>query len=236
MKKVHSFARIKDVHAMPNLLGHQQRSYKEFLQMDVDPDKRKNDGLQAVFKEVFPIESPDGKWKLDFISYSLGRPKYTIDECKRRSLSYACPMRVRLRLVGENEVKEQELYFGDIPLITPDSSFIINGDERVVVSQLQRSPGVYFEDELHPSGKKMFFARVIPYRGSWLEFRYDINDTISAIVDRRRTFVGTSLLRMFGVSTNDDIMSAFADGKFPEIVNTFAKDGASNQEEALLDF
>jgi DNA-directed RNA polymerase subunit beta len=236
MKKTHSFARIKDVHAMPNLLGHQQRSYKEFLQMDVDPDKRKNDGLQAVFKEVFPIESPDGKWKLDFISYSLGRPKYTIDECRRRSLSYACPMRVRLRLVGEEEVKEQELYFGDIPLITPDSSFIINGDERVVVSQLQRSPGVYFEEELHPSGKKMFFARVIPYRGSWLEFRYDINDTISAIVDRRRTFVGTSLLRMFGISSNDDIMSAFADGKFPEIVNTFAKDPSTNQEEALLDF
>jgi len=236
MKKTMSFARIQDVYPIPYLLDHQLRSYKEFLQMDTPESRRKNVGLQAVFKEVFPIESPDGKWKLEFSSYALGRPKYTIDECKKRSLTYSSPLRVRLRLLGENEAREQEIYFGDIPLITPGASFIINGDERVVVSQLQRSPGVYFEEDFHPSGKRLYFARTIPYRGSWLEFRYDVNESISAIVDRRRTFVGTQVLRMFGVSSNDDILAAFSDGRYPEIVNTLKRDNTTNQDGALLEF
>jgi len=204
--------------------------------MDVSPEKRKNIGLQEVLKEIFPLESPDGKWRLEYISYNLGRPKYTMEECKRRSLTYGAPLRLRLRLVGEEEVREQEIYFGDIPLITPVASFIINGDERVVVSQLQRSPGVYFEEESHPSGKKLYFARIIPYRGSWLEFRYDINETLSAIIDRRRTFLATQVLRMFGLSTNEDIFSSFSERRYTEIVNTLKRDYTKNTEEALLEF
>ncbi|MBN2120083.1 MAG: DNA-directed RNA polymerase subunit beta [Candidatus Omnitrophica bacterium] len=235
MKKV-SFGKIKETYVIPNLLEHQIRSYKEFLQMEIPSEKRKNIGLQEVIKEIFPLESADNKWKLEFVSYNLARPKYTIEECRRRSLTYACPLRLRLRLVGEEEIREQEVYFGDIPLITPFGSFIINGDERVVVSQLQRSPGVYFEEEPHLTGKRLYFARIIPYRGSWLEFRYDINETISAIVDRRRTFVGSQLLRMFGFSSNEDILGAFSDKRYPEIVNTLKKDHSKNQDEALLEF
>jgi len=235
MKKI-SFAKLKEVYPIPNLLDHQLKSYREFLQMDVQPERRKNSGLQEVIKEIFPLESPDGKWKLEFSSYSLARPKYTVEECRKRSLTYACPLRLRLRLVSEEDIREQEVYFGDIPLITPYGSFIINGDERVVVSQLQRSPGVYFEEELHLTGKKLYFARIIPYRGSWLEFRYDINETVSAIVDRRRTFLGTQLLRMFGYSTNEDILTAFSEKRYPEIVNTLKKDHTKTQEEALLEF
>lgn len=235
MKKL-SFGKIQDVYSVPNLLEHQLRSYREFLQMDVNPEKRRNIGLQEVIKEIFPIESPDGKWKLEFLSYTLGRPKYTIEECRKRSLTYACPLRLRLRLIGEEELKEQEVYFGDIPLIAPHASFIINGDERVVVTQLQRSPGVYFEEEPHLTGKKLYFARIIPYRGSWLEFRYDISETISAIVDRRRTFLASQILRMFGLSVDEDILSAFSDKRYPEIVNTLKRDHTKSQEEALLEF
>ncbi len=235
MKKL-SFSTIKDVYPVPNLLKHQMKSYKEFLQKDVSVKGRKNIGLQEVIKEIFPIQSPDGRWKLEFISYNLGRPKYSLEECRRRSLTYALPFRLRLRLTGEDEVREQEVYFGDLPLITPYGSFIINGDERVVVSQLQRSPGVYFEEDLHPTGKRLYFARIIPYRGSWLEFRYDVTGTLSVIIDRRRTFVATQLLRMFGFSTNEDIMEAFSDKRYPEIVNSLKKDYTKSQEEALLEF
>ncbi len=236
MKKRYSFGKVEEILPVPNLLEHQIRSYKEFLQMDLSEDKRKNIGLQEVFKEVFPIVSIDGKWKLEFLSYNLGRPKYTIDECKRRFFSYALPLRMMLRLIGPDEAREQEIYLGDIPLMTPSASFIINGDERVVVSQLQRSPGVFFEEELHPTGKRIYFARIIPYRGSWLEFRYDIGESISAIVDRRRTFLGTQILRMLGLSSNDDIFAEFSDRRYPEIVNTIKKDHTKNSEEAFLEF
>lgn len=235
MKK-YSFARVREPHPLSSLLDHQLKSYKEFLQAEVPPERRKNVGIQGVFKEIFPIVSLDGAWRLEFISYSLGRPKYSIEECRRRSLTYASPFRVRLRLVGPEEVKEQEIYLCDLPLITPVASFIINGDERVVVSQLQRSPGVYFEEEPHPSGKRIYLARIIPYRGSWLEFRYDVSDTLSAIVDRRRSFIGTQLLRMFGLSTNEDILSVFSDRRYPELVNTLKRDHTKNQEEALFEF
>ncbi len=234
--KSRSFAKIKEVYSIPNLLNHQLKSYKDFLQMDTAPDRRKNMGLQEIIKEIFPMESPDSKWKLEYLSYTVGRPKYSIEECRRRSLTYATPFRLRLRLIGEEEVKEQEIYFGDIPLITPYGSFIINGDERVVVSQLQRSPGVYFEEDLHPTGKRMYFARVIPYRGSWLEFRYDISETLSVIIDRRRTFTATQILRMFGFSKNEDILAAFSDKRYPEVVNTLKKDNTKDQQEALLEF
>lgn len=235
--KYKSFSRMRNSYNMPHLLDHQLHSFKEFLQFNVLPEKRKNIGLQEIFNEVFPITSPDNTYRLEFVSYSLSRPRYGVDECKRRSQSYAAPLRVRLRLIDSSKViKEQEIYLGDVPLITDVASFIINGDERVIVSQLQRSPGIFYEEDLHPTGKRIYFARLIPYRGYWLEFRADVQDTISAIVDRRKTFPMTQLLRMFGLSTDDDIYKYFSDKPYPEIVNTVKKDSTNNKEEAFLDF
>ena len=150
------FFKSRKEYPMPHLLEHQLNSFKDFLQMGVVPEKRKNVGLQEIFHEVFPLESPDRRYKLEFISYTLSRSRYTPEECKRRSQTFASPLRVRLRLVCPDAVvKEQEIYLGDIPLMTDIGSFIINGDERAIVSQLQRSPGVFFEEELHPTGKRI---------------------------------------------------------------------------------
>jgi DNA-directed RNA polymerase subunit beta len=235
-KKI-SFAKITKTFPTPHFLEHQLRSFGEFLQADVLPEKRKSIGLQEILEEVFPMESPDKQYRLEFVSYGLSRPRYGVEECKRRSQTYAAPLRVRLRLIDpSNVVKEQEIYLGDIPLMTDTASFIINGDERAIISQLQRSPGVFFEEELHPTGKRLYFARIIPYRGYWLEFRTDINDTITAIIDRRRTFPATQILRIMGLSTNDEIYSQFSDKPYPEIVNTAKKDSTTNKEEAYLDF
>jgi len=233
-----SFAKTARSHPIPHLLEPQLNSYREFLQMDVLPEKRKSVGLQEVLSEVFPMESPDKQYRLEFVSYGLSRPRYTVEECKRRSQTYSGALRVRVRLAGPSaEVKEQEIYLGDIPLITDTASFIINGDERCLVNQLQRSPGVFFEEEIHPTiGKRLYFARIIPYRGYWLEFRTDLNDTITAIIDRRKTFPATQVLRILGLSTNEDIYKHFSDKPYPEIVNTVKKDYTANQEEALLDF
>ncbi|MFH1518996.1 MAG: DNA-directed RNA polymerase subunit beta [Candidatus Omnitrophota bacterium] len=232
-----SFAKIKKSLSLSHLLEHQLRSYREFLQVNILPEKRKNIGLQEVLKEIFPMESPDKQYRLEFVSYNLSRPRYSVEECKKRSQTYAAPLRVRLRLVDPSrEVREQEIYLGDIPLMTETSSFIINGDERAIISQLQRSPGVFFEEEVHPTGKRIYFARIIPYRGYWLEFRTDINDTITAIIDRRKTFPVTQILRILGLSSNDDIYSNFADKPYPEIVNTVKKDSTTSKEESYLDF
>jgi len=184
-----SFSRIKKSYPMPHLFEHQLVSYEEFLQANVLPEKRKKVGLQEVLEEVFPMESPDKQYRLEFVSYSVGRSRYSVDECIRRSQSFASPLRVRVRLAGpDKSIKEQEIYLGDIPLMTETASFIINGDERAVVNQLQRSPGIFFEEDFHTTGKRLYFARIIPYRGYWLEFRADVGDTVTAIIDRRKTF------------------------------------------------
>ncbi|MCF7908785.1 MAG: DNA-directed RNA polymerase subunit beta [Candidatus Omnitrophica bacterium] len=222
---------------MPHFLEHQRRSFSEFLQSDVVLEKRKAVGLQEILQEVFPMESPDKQYRLEYVSYSLSRPRYGVEECKRRSQTYAASLRVRLRLIDpSSSVKEQEIYLGDIPLMTETASFIINGDERAIISQLQRSPGVFVEEETHPTGKRIYYSRVIPYRGYWLEFRTDINDTITAIIDRRKTFPATQILRIMGLSSNDDIYAKFSDKPYPEIVNTVKKDTTNNKEEAYLDF
>jgi len=239
LKKIQklSFAKVKKSFSMPHFLEHQLTSFKEFLQAGTLPEKRKNVGLQEILREVFPMESPDKQYRLEYVSYALSRSRYSVEECKRRSQTYAVPLRVRLRLIDPSgDIKEQEIYLGDIPLMTSTASFIINGDERAIISQLQRSPGVFFEEETHPTGKRIYFARIIPYRGYWLEFRTDINDTITAIIDRRRTFPATRILRIMGLSANEDIYSNFSDKPYPEIVNTVKKDLATNTEEAYLDF
>ncbi|MDD5108897.1 MAG: DNA-directed RNA polymerase subunit beta [Candidatus Omnitrophica bacterium] len=235
MIKRKNFAKIKEVYDLPDLLDVQLDTYREFLQMDVPAAEKKNQGLQEVFGEIFPIENTDRSVKLEFISYSFGKPKYTMGESKNRSLTYAAPLKVKFRLTTPHETKEQDAYFGEIPLMTETGTFIINGDERVVVSQLQRSPGVSFEEELHPTGKKIFYGRVIPYRGAWLEFKYDLTETVTAYVDRRRNFPATQILRILGFSEDSQIFAAFGK-EHPEIVNTLKKDYTKNKEEAYLDF
>jgi len=235
MIKRKSFAKLKEVYELPNFLDVQVEAYKEFLQIDTPVQERKLQGLQEVFSEIFPLENANRTVKIDFISYTLGKPKYDLPESKRRSLTYASPLKVRFRLTTPKETKEQDAYFGDMPLMTDTGTFIINGDERVVVSQLQRSPGVSFEEEDHPTGKKIFYGRVIPYRGAWLEFKYDLTETIIAYVDRRRNFPATQLLRILGYSTDQEIISAFGK-EHPEILNTLKKDYTKNKEEAYLDF
>src|SRR3989338_3500344 len=231
-----NFAKIKEVYKLPNLLELQTASYGEFLQADVQPDKRRNIGLQEVFNEIFPIESFDRQVCLNFLSYFAGKPKYTVDECRKRAMTYAAPLKVRFKLTTPVEAKEQESYFGEIPLMTETGTFIINGDERVVVSQLQRSPGVSFEEELHPTGKKIFYGRIIPYHGAWLEFKYDISEVIIAYVDRKRNFPATQILRILGYATDEEILSAFGPVPSPQILNTFKKDYTKNKEEAVIDF
>ncbi|MDD5669331.1 MAG: DNA-directed RNA polymerase subunit beta, partial [Candidatus Omnitrophica bacterium] len=164
MIKRKSFAKFKEVMDLPNLLEIQYASYIEFLQMDTPPLERKRIGLQEVFDAIFPLENADRTIRLEFISYTLGKPKYNIVECKKRAMSYASPLKVKFRLTTQRETKEQDAYFGEIPLMTENGSFIINGDERGVISQIQRSPGVCFEEEDHPTGKKIFYGRIIPYR------------------------------------------------------------------------
>jgi len=178
------------------------------LQEDTPKSKRKNVGLESAFREIFPIGSADGEYKLEYLSYNIGSPKYSIFECRKRGMSYAGALKVMMRLKSSKETKEQEVYLGDIPLMTDTGTFIVNGDERVVVSQLHRSPGISFEEELHSTGKKIFSARIIPYRGAWVEFEFDINDVLYVYVDRKRKFLATTFLRVFGYASDDDILKA----------------------------
>ncbi|MDP2940773.1 MAG: DNA-directed RNA polymerase subunit beta [Candidatus Omnitrophota bacterium] len=235
MIKRKNFAKLKEAYELPNLLDVQLEAYREFLQMDMPLAEKKRQGLQEIFEDIFPIENANRSVKLEFLSYSLGKPKYSISESRTRALSFAAPLKVKFRLSTPRETKEQDAYFGEIPLMTETGTFIINGDERVVVSQLQRSPGVSFEEEEHPTGKKIFYGRVIPYRGAWLEFKYDLTETIIAYVDRRRNFPATQILRILGYSSDADIAQAFGK-EYPEIANTLKKDYTKNKEEAYLDF
>ena len=209
MVKRKNFAKLKEVFQMPHLLDIQYQSYEEFLQKDTPKTKRESAGLEAAFADVFPIENYDGTYKLEYVHYTLGNPKYTAQECRRRAMTYAVPLKVKFRLRTPKDTREQEVYFCDLPLMTDTGTFVINGDERVVVSQLHRSPGISFEETTHPNGKRLYSARVIPYRGAWLEFEFDLNDVMHVVIDRRRKFLSTQILRAIGLSTNDDILNAF---------------------------
>ncbi len=218
-----SFAKIPTVLDMPQLIEIQRRSYDDFLQMDLSSDQRRNSGLQAVFNSVFPIKGFNELSSLEFVSYFLERPKYDVLECRQRGMTYAAPMKVIVRLVVWDkeedgtmtirDIKEQEVYFGEIPLMTENGTFIINGTERVVVSQLHRSPGVFFEHDkgkTYGPDKVLYSARVIPYRGSWLDFEFDAKDILYVRIDRRKKLPVTVLLKALGYSS-EELLQYFYD-------------------------
>src|SRR3989449_1169119 len=193
-----NFGKIKEIIAPPNLIELQTNSYREFLQAEIPQSKRKNLGLQAVFTEVFPIESYDGKCVLDFHSYEIGEPKVDWLECLREGLTYGAPMYVTFQLKEEKETKEEKVFMGELPLMTPQGTFVINGAERVIVSQLHRSPGLAFEATQHPNGKILHSFRIIPDRGSWYEAQFDTSDLLYVYLDRkkrRRKFLTTTFFR-----------------------------------------
>src|ERR1700712_1494519 len=216
-----SFAKRANVHNVPFLLATQLESYENFLQEHTPVATRKNEGLQSAFSSIFPIVSHNGFARLEFLSYVLGDPAFDVKECQQRGLTYASPLRAKVRLVildkesptkpVVKEMKEQEVYMGELPLMTTNGSFVINGTERVIVSQLHRSPGVFFEHDrgkTHSSGKLLFSARIIPYRGSWLDFEFDPKDILFFRVDRRRKMPVTILLKAIGM-TPEQILANF---------------------------
>jgi DNA-directed RNA polymerase subunit beta len=225
------FGKIASIVEIPNLIEIQRNSYEAFLQKDYAPEHREDMGLQAVFKSVFPISDYNENASLEFVGYHFGDPKYTVEECHDRGMTHAIPLKVTLRLVvyeqdksakrrTVKDIKEQEVYLGELPLMTEKGTFIINGTERVVVSQLQRSAGVFFDDDRGKtlaSGKKIFSARIIPYRGSWVEFEFDANDILQVRIDRRRKMLATAFLRAFcflekgTVLSDEEILGAFYD-------------------------
>ncbi len=220
-----SFARIREVLDMPNLIEVQQNSYAWFLR----------EGLREMFHDISPIQDFTGNLILEFVDYSLGEPKYSVEDCKERDMTYAAPLRVKVRLINKEtgEVKEQEVFMGDFPLMTEKGTFIINGAERVIVSQLVRSPGVYYNEQIDPSGKKVYGATIIPNRGAWLEFETDLNDVISVRVDRTRKLPATVLLRAIGYPTNAHILNLFEDDD--RIRATLERDSTDSSEEGLVE-
>jgi len=217
-----SFGRQTEKMAIPNLLEIQLKSYRDFLQTDSENQTQNKTGLNAAFSSVFPIQSFSGNARLEYVSYSLGEPAFDVRECKLRGLTYSAPLRVKIRLVvldkeasGEpkpiKDIREQDVFMGEIPLMTDVGTFVINGTERVVVSQLHRSPGVIFEHDrgkTHSSGKLLYSSRIIPYRGSWLDFEFDPKDCVFARIDRRRKLPVTILLRSLGYDT-ESILAEF---------------------------
>src|SRR5687768_11131510 len=203
-----SFGRIPEVAPMPNLIEVQKSSYDHFLQVGVAPEARGPVGLQEVFRSVFPIKDFSERGQLEFVKYELEEPKYDVEECQQRGITFAAPLKVTLTLATFEvdhdtetkslvDIKEQDVYMGDMPLMTDNGTFIVNGTERVIVSQMHRSPGVFFDHDkgkTHSSGKYLFAARIIPYRGSWLDFEFDAKDLIHVRIDRRRKIPVTTLL------------------------------------------
>jgi len=220
-----SYSRIKEVLEVPNLIEIQQKSYQWFLE----------EGLREMFQDISPILDFTGNLVLEFIDYSLGEPKYSVDEAKERDVTYAAPLRVKVRLINKEtgEVKEQEVFMGDFPLMTETGTFIINGAERVIVSQLVRSPSVYFSTKVDKNGKKAYTATVIPNRGAWLELETDAKDIIYVRIDRTRKIPVTVLLRALGFGTNQEIIDLLGDDEY--VHNTLDKDNTDSTEKALLE-
>lgn len=220
-----SYAKIQEVLEMPNLIEIQQNSYDWFLK----------EGLREMFYDISPIQDFTGNLILEFVDYNLGEPKYTVEDCKERDVTYAAPLRVKVRLINKEtgEVKEQEVFMGDFPLMTEKGTFIINGAERVIVSQLVRSPGVYYAEQIDTSGKKLYSATIIPNRGAWLEFETDLNDNIFVRIDRTRKLPATVLVRALGYGSNAKILEVFDDDE--RIRATLERDNTDSEEEALVE-
>ncbi len=219
-----SFGRIPEAIRMPNLIEVQRSSYEQFLQRFVRPVERIDDGLEAVFKSVFPVKDFNERATLEYVSYEFEEPKYDVEECIQRDITYAAPLKVKLRLIvfetdedtgarSVKDIKEQDVYMGDIPLMTDKGTFVVNGTERVIVSQMHRSPGVFFDHDkgkTHSSGKLLFGARIIPYRGSWLDFEFDAKDVVYVRIDRRRKLPATTFLQALGLD-GEEILTTFYD-------------------------
>ncbi|RMH56182.1 MAG: DNA-directed RNA polymerase subunit beta [Candidatus Hydrogenedentota bacterium] len=210
-----SFAKLEPSVELPDLVEVQRRSYDWFLQLDVDPDKRKDQGLESVFREIFPIaDTYEKNLILEYVGYSLGEPKYSEFECSERDQTYAAPLKIKVRLINRltGEIREQDVYMGDIPLMTSRGTFIINGAERVIVNQIHRSPGVVFdhdEGKTHPAGKRLYSGKVLPYRGSWIEMEYEVGEILNVRLDRKRKIPVTTFLRVLGLETNEAILRHF---------------------------
>lgn len=224
-RKRHNYGKITEVLEMPNLIDIQRTSYDWFL----------TEGLLEMFRDISPIQDFTGNLVLEFIDFTFGEPKYDVEECKERDATYSAPLRVRVRLINKEtgEVKEQEVFMGDFPLMTEQGTFVINGAERVIVSQLVRSPGVYFDYTVDTSGKHLYSASIIPNRGAWLEFETDSNDIIYVRIDRTRKLPVTVLIRALGLSTDAKILDTFNDA--PQIRATLEKDNTSSEYEALIE-
>src|SRR5690349_5520338 len=232
------FGHIKEVAEMPNLIEVQKASYDQFLMVDEPHGGRPDEGLQAVFRSVFPISDFSGTSMLEFVRYEFEPPKYDVDECRQRGMTFAAPLKVTLRLIvfdideetgakSVKDIKEQDVYMGDIPLMTMNGTFVVNGTERVIVSQMHRSPGVFFDHDkgkTHSSGKLLFAARVIPYRGSWLDIEFDAKDIVFARIDRRRKIPVTSLMFALGLD-GEEILSTF----YKKIIYKRAKSGSNSE-------
>jgi len=238
-----SFAKLDQGMPMPHLLDIQTRAFQSLLQPDGKGAERADVGLERVFKDVFPIQDVNGNYSLEFVKYALGEPKYAVEECIERDMTYSVPLKATLQLVVMEEVGEttktkrpkniieKEVYLGELPILTPLGTFVINGAERVIVSQLHRSPGVVFEESIHPNGQRLFSARIIPFRGSWVEFTIDIHDVIFVHIDKKKKFPATALLRAFGYGTNADILTLFYATK--EIDITGKLEGRAQKREVL---
>src|SRR3954465_13316606 len=218
MKQI-SFAKLDQGMEMPHLLDIQTRAFESLLQLDAASQNREDIGLERVFKDLFPIADVHENFSLEFKSYALGEPKHSVAECIERDMTYSAPLKATLQLIvfetTETGVKrpkniiEKEVYLGELPLLTPLGTFVINGAERVIVSQLHRSPGVVFEESTHPNGQRLISSRIIPFRGSWVEFTVDIHDIVYVHIDKKKKFPATALLRAFGYGSNSDILRLF---------------------------
>src|SRR5579863_9367597 len=228
------FGHIREVAEMPDLIEVQKASYDQFLLVDAPAGGRGDEGLQAVFKSVFPISDFAGTALLEFVKYEYEAPKYDVDECRQRGMTFAAPLKVTLRLIvfdvdpetgakSVKDIKEQDVYMGDMPFMTMNGTFVVNGTERVIVSQMHRSPGVFFDHDKgksHSSGKLLFAARIIPYRGSWLDIEFDSKDLVYVRIDRRRKIPVTSLLYALGLD-GEEILSTF----YKKVIYTRLKGG-----------
>ncbi len=220
----------------PDLLEVQLKSFRDFFQLETTPENRKNEGLFKVFQEIFPIEDMRNNYKLEFIDYFIDPPQYSIEECLERGLTYNVPLKAKLRLSCTDpehedfDTKVQDVYLGNIPYMTPGGTFVINGSERIIVSQLHRSPGVFFDQSMHANGTKLYSARIIPFKGSWIEFATDINNVMYAYIDRKKKLPVTTLLRAIGFTSDKDIIDIF---NLADEIKVSAKELAANKDRKL---